>query len=356
MRQSSESLDRPAIQELLTHIQQGKIERIVVYSIDRLTRKLYDLHTLLELFDRQDVTLCIVTDPRFGESAGDRLMTNIVAAASEFQLEITRERMADARAALKRLGRRVAGRIPYGYLNDIRSKQLVISPPEADVVLRMFLLAAAEQRPQEIADHFNHDGIPGSGGKIGRWTARQVLKILANPVYAGFICDGDGLLPGQHDAIVDESLYVRARKCIEARRVRAPGRSAAIIEWPLRNIVVCGECGRTMTTSISGYKNVRYRYYRCRSRASGRPPCKKVGISAFELEEFVRATLASELAKITSNATPNQGRRIAWHELDRHAQLDSLSTMLTEVRFNPRLGTITLTFADGPFAADAPGD
>lgn len=100
---------------MLKRIELGEVDRVVVYSIDRLTRKLFDLHKLLEMFDRFGVELAVVTDPNFGESAAHRLTTNIIAAASEFQLEMTRERMADSRAALKGKGRRVAGRVPFGY-------------------------------------------------------------------------------------------------------------------------------------------------------------------------------------------------------------------------------------------------
>jgi DNA invertase Pin-like site-specific DNA recombinase len=347
--ESSESLNRPALRRLLRKIEQGQIDRIVVYGIDRLTRKLYDLHKLLDLFERHDVELSVVTDPNFGESAAHRLTSNIVAAASEFQLELTRERMADARAALKREGRRVAGRVPFGYRADGATKQLVVQQAETAVVRRMFELAAGGKRPQEIADQFNQLKLVGARGQTGSWTARHILKLLSNPIYTGAIHDGAGTLPGRHEAIVTPAMFDQVRESIESRRSRAPGRTATKINWPLRGLLVCGECGRVMSPSISGYKNFCYRYYRCRSRAYGRPPCKDVGVSAFEIEDFVRTTLSSETWQLSdpANAAAMQEFATTWRGLDNRQQMKALTDVLQEVRFDPNGGRIWVNLADG---------
>lgn len=344
MGESSESLDRPALQRMLNRIELGKVGRVVVYSIDRLTRKLFDLHKLLEMFDRFGVELAVVTDPNFGESAAHRLTTNIIAAASEFQLEMTRERMSDSRAALKGKGRRVASRVPFGYRTDVATKQLVVHEAEASIVRQMFDLAASGSRPQEIADRFNLERVIGPGARTANWTARQVLKMLSNPIYAGSIHGGQRTLPGLHEAIITPAEFEQIRQAIASRRSRAPGRTNAAIDWPLRGLLICGSCGRAMSPSISGYKNLGYRYYRCRSRAFGRPPCEDVGISAFEIEEFVRKTLSNETecpAEL-SIATPAQQFAAAWSRLDKQQQVKALKLVLKEVRFDPNGGSITL--------------
>lgn len=346
--ESSESLDRPALRRLLQKIEQGEIDRVVVYSIDRLTRKLYDFVELLDLFERHDVELGVLTDPHFGESAAHRLTSNVVAAVSEFQLEMTRERMAESRAALKRKGRRVAGRVPYGYRANRATKQLVIDPDEAAVVRRAFGLAAAGSRPQEIADGFNRENVAGAGGRVGTWTARQILKMPSNPIHAGVIRNGAGMLPGQHQAVVRQELFDEVRTSIEARRSRAPGREAPAPRFSLQGKLICGQCGRIMSPSVSGYKVYEYSYYRCRSRASGRPPCNGMGISAYEIEEFVRTTLSSEdlqLADPTS-ATVMHEFSTAWRDLDSWQQRKALASVVKDVRFDPNGGTISMTLAD----------
>ncbi|WP_153556682.1 recombinase family protein [Roseimaritima sediminicola] len=133
--QSSETLDRPALRELISAIRNEEVDRLVIYSIDRLTRRLADLQTLLELFDTHSVELVVITDPSYSRtSAASRLTINIIAAASEFQQELTRERMADARAALKRKGKRVAGRVPFGYHANPRTKRLLPDPDQQPLV------------------------------------------------------------------------------------------------------------------------------------------------------------------------------------------------------------------------------
>jgi DNA invertase Pin-like site-specific DNA recombinase len=380
--ETSESLDRPALKRLLKKVEQGEIDHVVVYSIDRLTRKLRDLSRLLDVFERNGVKLSVVTDPNFGASAAHRLTSNIVAAASEFQFDLTRERMADARAALKRQGRRVAGRVPFGYRADRSTKQLVADLAEAAIVRQVFELAAAGSRPQEIADRFNREKNIGARGQTGSWTARQILKLLSNPIYTGAIHDGPGTLPGRHEAIVTPAVFEQVRESIEARRSREPGRTAPKVNWLLRGILKCGVCGRVMSPSISGYRNFRYRYYRyryyryryyryryyryryyryryyryryyryryyrCRSRAFGRPPCKDVGVSAYKIEEFVRATLSSEAWELADpTAAESQEFSAAWHRIDERQQMAALPDILKEVRFDPRGGTIAVTLVE----------
>ncbi len=100
--QSSETLARPEMQRLMACVELKQFEHLVVYSIDRLTRRLTDFARLMELFDGSAVKLTVVTDPQFGESAASRFTSNIVAAASEFQQDLTRERMAESPIIIKR--------------------------------------------------------------------------------------------------------------------------------------------------------------------------------------------------------------------------------------------------------------
>jgi hypothetical protein len=156
---------------LLAAIDAGEVKRLIVYSIDRLTRRLFHLQELLARFNRNEVELLVVTDPRFGGAAASRLMTNIVAAASEFEIELTRERLSDARAALKCQGKRVAGRVPFGYRVDTASKTLTPHPEQSPIVAQLFELASQGLKPSELADHANSSQWRNHQNETGRWTS-----------------------------------------------------------------------------------------------------------------------------------------------------------------------------------------
>ena len=345
--ESSETLDRPALQMLLRKIEADQIDHVVVYTIDRLTRKLFDLHRLLDRFERNGVVLSVVTDPHFGETAAGRLMTNIVAAASEFQQEMTRERMAEARSSLKRKGRRVAGRVPYGYTTEPGTKQLVIQRREASRIHKMFKFAAEGIRPKEIAEIANKRRWRTSRNN-GLWTARSVLKVLSNPTYVGLIRNGSGTLPGQHQAVVDKDLFEQVRRRIESRRSRKPGRQKSQHLWPLRGVLKCSRCGRAMIPSMSGYRNLRYRYYRCRSTAGGKPPCKNVCLPAFQIERVVRTIVFGGFGDDLTLEHREVADRLSktWQNLDEWTQIKRLGEVVDEVVFDADQETVAVTMVD----------
>ncbi len=343
---SSESLDRPSLRRLLQFVEAGGVDRIIVYSVDRLTRKLLHLQVLLQAFDQHHVSLHVVTDPQFGSSASARLITNIIAAASEFQQDLTRERLAEARAGLKQKGRRVAGRVPYGYVIDRNSKQLMINPTEAKRVRKIFELAVSGKRPQEIADYANERGWLAGRGR-GTWTARQVLKMLSNPTYAGMIHNGSGKLPGQHEAIVDHATIEQARAVIASRRSRKAAHAPAKFLFPLRRLLKCGRCHRAMTPCLNQRKYFRDYFYRCRSRAGGKPPCPNVSLRAFEIEHFISSMFEQSEAEHESSANaPLEAIRSSWSELNMRTQTNLLATIIKEVIFDPDAGAIVVTLVD----------
>jgi site-specific DNA recombinase len=289
---SSENLARPEMQRLMACVELGQFEHLVVYAVDRLTRRLFDFARLMELLDKSGVKLTVVTDPHFGESSASRLSSNIVAAASEFQQDLTKERMAETRAAMKAKGMRVAGRVPLGYSYDRVFSRMVIVPEEAELIEDFFSLAARGKTPADIADIANKR-------ESGRsdWNARRLLQVLSNPVYAGYL-PGDSenfktLRKGNHEGIITPETFEQVRQHLVARRKRTPTKRTVKSEgFPLRGLLFCGKCGRVMTPNTSDYGNRRYRWYQCRSQAGGRPPCKGVSVRAYDMEEFVAANIA----------------------------------------------------------------
>lgn len=251
-------------------IEMGEVRHLIVYSLDRLTRRMLQFQALLKLFERHSVTLAVVNDPSFNDSATGRLMANIIAAANEFQLDLTKERMADMRAAYKRDGKRVAGRVPFGYRTDPTTKQLVVNEEQARRVHDLFALAAGGSRPSDLAGLANLQRWPDQNSETGKWTARRILKLLNNRIYIGEILNGGSTLPGAHQAIVSVTVFNEVQNLLATRRTsetkphKKTDPSSRVHSY-LSGKLICGQCNRSMSTSISHRGLIRYIYYRCRS-------------------------------------------------------------------------------------------
>lgn len=298
---TGENTERSALQRLLTEIRNGKIHKVIIYRLDRLTRSVRDSVEILNTLRQHNVELLIVTSPDLGRTATDTFILNMMASFAEFERDMIRSRLADTRAALKRKGHRLAGVVPFGYDIDPRTKQLVINYSEARKVEAIFQLAADGMLPSDIAKTINDSGWVTKCYKVWRtgkmhggnqWTPRQVLDLLFNPVYIGSFSDGAGVRPGKHQAIVCRELWEFSHQQVESRRTSKRKRSKRPPFWPLRGKIVCPCCGRKMSTHSSYNGNVTYRHYRCRSHAGGRPPCKGSALPAFQIEKAVVGMLA----------------------------------------------------------------
>jgi site-specific DNA recombinase len=295
---SGATSDRPALQRLLTLIRRRAVDHVVIHRLDRLSRSLLGCASLLREFRERGVGLTIVSAPEIGHTAQDSFMLNILASFAEFEREMIASRIAESRARLKARGLRIAGAIPFGYAADPRTKQLISIADEAAVVKCMFEQAAAGTTPAEIADAVNSRGwrtkerTPRRTDKRhggNRWTARQVIATLRNPVYLGLFRDKIDYRIGHHEAIISHELFAAAASQLEARRTRTPGKHYQI-DWQLKGRITCAVCGRPMSPHTIRYRNFLYRYYRCRSTAGGQRPCGQQ-VPAYEIESALRQKL-----------------------------------------------------------------
>ena len=275
--ESGATAERPGLERLLVAITEGRVERVVVHRLDRLTRSLSDWLRIYQTFRMHRVCLSVVHgDLHDTDDATTHLRLNILALFAELERDMIAERLRDSRAARRARGMRVAGRVPLGYLTDRTTKQLVVVPTEAETVRRMFANADAGDLPATIAARANEAGAADKDGKTGRWSAKAVLRILRNPVYAGVLSNSS---PGVHAAVVSREVFDRVGAAIEGRRTRAPTRRPAVEgeldPFLLRGLLVCTSCGKRMTTSSSRkivrpqwdsprYRDTVPRYYRCR--------------------------------------------------------------------------------------------
>jgi site-specific DNA recombinase len=289
---SGSTMDRPALSILITAVEHGLVDRVVVHRLERLTRSAHDWAKIQNTFNERNVPISVVEGDIYGNSdAVTQLRLNTLAAFEEFEREIISERLREGRAARRARGLRTAGRVPLGYSSDPTTKQLVLKPDEAKVVRRLFEYARSGMTPDRIAERANTRRFKKQHGAEGTWCARDVLRLLRNPAYAGRLPNGSKAV---HEAIVRDALFDDVVSQLEGRRTRKPSskghwaRGSTNDRFMLRGLLVCPRCNHRLTTSARASLDVDPpRYYRCR-----RARCRGAQLPAKALEKFFVEWLA----------------------------------------------------------------
>ena len=262
---SGGTLDRPALQKLLADIRERRIDIVVVYKVDRLTRSLTDFAKLVELFDAHGVAFVSVTQSFNTTSSMGRLTLNVLLSFAQFEREVTGERIRDKIAASKKKGLWVGGVVPLGY--KVRDRKLIVNEEEAATVrlifLRYFDLGSLSALQRDLRERgiVTRTRTLSSGRAIGgrAVTNGPLAHMLRNRMYLGEINHRDKSYRGEHPPIIDPSLFEAVQtKLIEHRQERRLRRqsSDALLMGKLFD-----DRGNPMTPSYAIKKGVRYRYY-----------------------------------------------------------------------------------------------
>jgi site-specific DNA recombinase len=291
--------DRPALRRLMADIEAGRVDCVVVYKVDRLSRSLLDFAQMMRTFENRQVSFVSVTQQfNTGTSMG-RLVLNVLLSFAQFEREIISERTRDKIAATRRRGKWAGGHPVLGYDVDPNGFKLVVNPAEAERVRQIFALYLEHGALLPVAQEL---AARGWGGK--RWTTRKgidrggtpftrtaLYHLLTNPVYIGRVKYKDELHPGEHPAVVDPGVFQRVQDTL--RRNGATGGAGARSGSPslLAGLLRCGPCDAAMTpthTTKGGADPRRYRYYACtRAQKSGRAACTSGAVPAGAVEAFV---------------------------------------------------------------------
>ena len=267
-------LERPALQRLMAEIDAGRVDQIVVYKIDRLTRSLADFARLVERLDAAGASFVSVTQAfNTGTSMG-RLTLNVLLSFAQFEREVTAERIRDKIAASKRKGLWMGGNVPLGYEPEGRSLRIV--PEEAETVRALFDLYERHGTIRSVTDEARslglrskhrtgRDGTARGGSLMGRG---QIHAILANPVYAGRIRHKAQTHDGQHAAIIEPERWEAAQVALRDRSAKPRGARAAAHPSPLAGKLF-DETGDRLTPSHANKGGKRYRYYVSRRLIAG---------------------------------------------------------------------------------------
>ena len=202
---SGGNMERPGLKRLLKDIQAGKIDIVVVYKIDRLSRSLADFAKMVEVFDNHMVSFSSVTQQINSATSMGRLMLNVLLSFAQFEREVTGERIRDKIAASKRKGMWMGGSVPLGY--RVENRALHIEPQEAELVQRIFEQYIAEKSTTKIVKELNEQGIQTKRKKA--FCKQSIYKILHNRTYIGEISHKGESFPAQHEGLIDPITWER---------------------------------------------------------------------------------------------------------------------------------------------------
>jgi site-specific DNA recombinase len=264
---SGGSLDRPALERLLEDIQAGKIDTVVVYKVDRLTRSLADFAKIVEIFDLHGVSFVSVTQQFNTTTSMGRLTLNMLLSFAQFEREVTGERIRDKIAASKRKGLWMGGSVPLGYEPDGRT--LAINEEEAKTVrtiFRLYLELGTVQKVKEEADRLGlktkvrerksermRGGRPFSRGRL--------YHLLKNPLYIGRIAHRGEHHEGRHSPIIDLETWDAVQAQLSSRASRSGTHSGHSTSTNLLRGKLFDETGNRLTPNHTLKDNKRYRYY-----------------------------------------------------------------------------------------------
>lgn len=288
------NMDRPALKELIEDIKAGKIDVVVVYKIDRLSRSLTDFAQMVDVFDKHNVSFVSVTQHFNTKDSMGRLTLNILLSFAQFEREVIGERIRDKFAASKKKGIFMGGALPLGY-NSV-DRKLEIVPEEAELVRHIFQryveIKSISQLIKELDLKGHRTKMYKSGtGKIrgGRKFNRQyIYRMLNNPLYLGQIVHKDKTYPGQHDAIITKKLWDAVRKILSSDRVKRGNYSKNKNPTLLRGLIRCNCCDCAMTPTFTKKNQRVYRYYTPTTAIHrGYDECKVGPVPAAEIDALV---------------------------------------------------------------------
>jgi DNA invertase Pin-like site-specific DNA recombinase len=316
---SGATLQRPALKRLLADVEAGRIDVVIVYKIDRISRSLMDFAKLIDIFERYDVTFVAVTQQFNTTTSMGRLTLNVLLSFAQFEREVIGERIRDKFAASRAKGMWMGGSPPLGY--DVKDRQLAVNPAEADLVRLIFRRFLDLSSPLLLIRELNAQGHRTKSWTTQAGTFREgrpfekgtLYKILRNRTYLGEAIHRGKSFPGEHQPIIDRATWDRVHEVLASNARRRGNEARARTPAPLRGLIRCTHCGSAMTPTHTRRRGRLYRYYVCLGASRrGHDTCPVRSIAAAEVEGLVlgqvRRLLASpEVVARTITAVRQEG-------------------------------------------------
>lgn len=296
---SGGNLDRPALKKLLADIEAHKIDVVVVYKIDRLTRSLADFAKLVEAFDARSISFVAVTQQFNTTTSMGRLTLNVLLSFAQFERELSSERVRDKIAASRRKGKWTGGTVPLGY--DAKDKKLVVNKAEVETVRTIFRrylelqsfsrLVADLDRRGIVTKRRSTKAVKFNGGIP--FTYGPLAHFLKNRIYLGEVHHAGKWFEGEHEAIVDRTTFEQVQRLLATKangRKAKRSDSGALLMGKLYD-----DKGNRVSPSFSSKNGVRYRFYVSSALLRGRKAAAgSIGrVAAVEIESAVLSAVAT---------------------------------------------------------------
>jgi site-specific DNA recombinase len=352
---SGGSMERPALRQLLADIDAGKVDTVVVYKVDRLTRSLADFAKIIERFDASQVSFVSVTQQFNTTTSMGRLTLNVLLSFAQFEREVTGERIRDKIAASKRKGMWMGGRVPVGY--NVKDQKLVVHIAEADQVKKIFRFYLKLGCVAKLKARLDQDGVKSkvrlsaSGAKSGgmSYSRGALYTLLQNRIYLGKIPHREATYPGEHDAIIPQELWDRVQDRLrnnnKLRRNGGNAKSPSLLVGLLYD-----DQGNRFTPSHAVKRGKRYRYYvsqaaiHHRTAAKGGPTripaaeieglvCRRVQSLLSSPEQLLQSIGVESDGAATSKLLITAGKQLAkiWHAKSPAEYREFLSAVIARI-------------------------
>jgi site-specific DNA recombinase len=333
---SGSHLERPALQRLLSDLEAGGIDCVLVYKVDRLSRSLLDFARLMERFDRTGVSFVSVTQEFNTTTSMGRLTLNILLSFAQFEREIIGERTRDKLSAARRKGKWIGGWPVLGYDVDPNGGRLVVNLEEAEQVREIYRLAAGASSLEAawlavVASGYQTKAWTSKAGKthLPRPFGRMTLRLLlSNVLYKGVVSHKGTIYAGEHERIVDGELWDQVNAHLMLRSAGQRGKAHGRLPAPLAGLLFCAECGRSMQPTFTTRHGRRYKYYSCQAaRRNEAKPCSQNPASARDLE-----------TSLLRNLEPALGRGLNW---------EAVRKSIERVEYEATSRRLAVSFQDG---------
>src|SRR4051794_7042996 len=298
---SGGTMGRPPLQQLFADLAASRIDVVVVYKVDRLTRALGDFARIVELFDRHNVSFVSVTQSFNTTTSMGRLTLNVLLSFAQFEREVTGERIRDKIAASKKKGMWMGGQPSLGY--GVHDRKLVVNEPEAETVRMIFRRYGALKSVRDLKAELDAAGIvsktrmAADGSPYGgqRFSRGALYAMLQKRLYRGEITHKGASYPGEHQAIIEEGLFAEVQSTLAANSTERVSRHSRDPS-PLTGLLFDAD-GERLTPSHALKKGVRYRYYVSRHLTTGdKTKPRGMRLPALGIETLIRTRIEALLA------------------------------------------------------------